>query len=224
MSGIPTCFIGKNCLLGEGIKSLLKKHGYTPLIEFYDVGQFSASHDFEKIHLALICSDLETDIRNGIKFCKENLKKARVAVLTQALDQSALYESYQAGADGYILKDVSADAFIGSINLIMAGQKVFPPALCFNMKPVFGAFSGMLLKPNFHEESELSSREVDIVKCLAEGHSNKLIAKELDIAESTVKIHLKAILRKLGLSNRTQAAIWAVKRGFSPAADFASQS
>lgn len=67
------------------------------------------------------------------------------------------------------------------------------------------------------QHCRLSERESDIIRCLVHGKTNKLIARHLGITESTVKVHLKTILRKLRVSNRTQAALWAVQHGFSPA-------
>ena len=95
------------------------------------------------------------------------------------------------------------------MNLIMLGEKVFPTSMA----------TLLLTKNKTHANGNtpLSSRETEVIRCLEQGRSNKSIARHLDITEATVKVHLKTILRKLGLKNRTQAAIWAMKNGITPA-------
>jgi two-component system nitrate/nitrite response regulator NarL len=112
------------------------------------------------------------------------------------------------GADGFLIKNVSPEALIQSLQLIMLGEKVFPTNL-----------ASMLLDMNAvspqHSVRGLSPREQEILQALVTGASNKLIAIKLGITEATVKVHLKTLLRKIDVNNRTQAAIWAMNNGFS---------
>jgi two-component system nitrate/nitrite response regulator NarL len=133
----------------------------------------------------------------------------RFVVLADSIDQASLTASYAAGAAGFLLHDISPEALYESLRLVMAGERVFPSDL-----------ASMLADWNWRARLQftaaggtgLSERETEIVRCLADGMPNKVIASALTITESTVKVHLKSILRKLGVTNRTQAAIWAVNR------------
>jgi two-component system nitrate/nitrite response regulator NarL len=147
-----------------------------------------------------------------IKTAHEN---AYVVVLADSAELVFLAEMFGGGADGYILKSISADALVESLKLVMLGEKVFPSVLT--------NFLGALqtnVSPNAMERVKigdvaLSQRELDIIRSLADGQTNKSIAKELSITEATVKVHIKTVLRKLGATNRTQVAIWAVQHGLT---------
>lgn len=214
MTGIATCFMGKDCLLSEGIKGLLKKFNYAPLTGLKEINDLCgvAQTDFK---LILICStQFINDPQDSIKLVRSLVKDAKIVILAENIDHDLIDTSYRAGVDGYILKDLSAEAFIASLNLIIMGEKIFPAIMSSFPQSHWDEHQ---TRGRGHDTDigELSNRERDIVKCLAQGHSNKVIAKNLAITESTVKIHLKMILRKLGLINRTQVAIWAVKNGFT---------
>jgi len=114
------------------------------------------------------------------------------------------------------MKNISAPALVASCRLAMLGEKVFPR--------IVSQFLGMVQSRSAHVEMqatcvgeiELSDRELCIVRSLAAGQTNKCIANHLNITEATVKVNLKAILRKLGASNRTQVAIWALQNNLKP--------
>jgi len=118
--------------------------------------------------------------------------------------------AFSRNADGYILNDISAEALMRSIDLVMLGEKIFPTAMIniiSNAKQPWERRTNSLQNRN---GNSLSKRETQVLGCLANGDSNKVIANNLAITDSTVKVHLKAILRKLSVTNRTQAALWAV--------------
>jgi len=137
--------------------------------------------------------------------------KPRVVVLTEAFGLNSLTAALCVGVDGYLLKSMSPGAFEQSLSLVMTGEKVFPTDLAH-----------LLISNRFVAKSDsawtaigdrLSKRESEILSCLVNGNSNKLIANSLNLAEGTVKVHLKAILKKINVRNRTQAAIWALQNG-----------
>ena len=141
---------------------------------------------------------------------------AKIAVLVEQFDMDMLLECFDAGVDGYIVKSMNSQPLITALRLVTLGQKVLPSELA----DVLGKHGFDHASPNNdleHEmdDAKLSSRERDVLCCLMAGYPNKVIARELDVCEATVKVHVKAILRKLDVSNRTQAAIWASTRGFS---------
>jgi two-component system nitrate/nitrite response regulator NarL len=130
-----------------------------------------------------------------------------VIVLADGLELPQLKSVMQAGASGYLLHDVSIDALHCAMNLVMAGEKVLPSALVDilmrdNKLTARGAFR--------YSGASLTDAEKRIMRCLAAGNSNKEIARNCDITEGTVKVHLKTIFRRIGVANRTQAALWAL--------------
>src|SRR6202022_2162480 len=129
-----------------------------------------------------------------------------------------------AGADGYFVDIMTCDVFIKSVELVVMGETIFPPAfLSFVLGPDGEQLAETVLLDEKNEAilfttedtltPQLSPREKSILHCLIEGDSNKCIARKIDIAEATVKVHVKAILRKIRVQNRTQAAIWGMNNG-----------
>ncbi|MGP1256179.1 MAG: LuxR C-terminal-related transcriptional regulator [Kiloniellales bacterium] len=139
----------------------------------------------------------------------------RLVALAETFDVDALRQCFMAGVDGFLLKTISSRALLNSLELVMLGERVFPRQLVNLILPrnVTGQTS---LTLHGGDLRKLSEREMEIVRCLVAGNSNKVIAAQLSITEATVKVHLKSILRKIGASNRTQAAIWALNNGVQP--------
>jgi len=132
-----------------------------------------------------------------------------VAMLTTSDDERDLIDSLQFGAQGYLLKDMEPDELIKALEEIVAGETVVAKELTGVLaKAVKGDHSSIDLAPAF---SDLTPREREILCHLAEGQSNKTIARELGISDGTVKLHVKAILRKLDVHSRVEAAVIAVE-------------
>jgi two-component system nitrate/nitrite response regulator NarL len=135
----------------------------------------------------------------------------RVAMLTTSTEEQDLIASLQAGANGYLLKDMEPDDLVAALSEICAGRTVVAPELT-------GALARAVRQESRSVErdsavADLTPREMEILCQLAEGKSNKAIAAELGIADGTVKLHVKAILRKLAVRSRVEAAVFAVERG-----------
>lgn len=161
---------------------------------------------------------------DAIPALKEAAPHARLLMLTVSEDAQDLATALQAGADGYLLKTVESDQLCEAIVQALDGNSVVSPEMMTKLVTAFrtlpgndGAATPLEPTPEGRGESEamqsLSPREREILGLIARGGSNKLIARELDIAETTVKIHVQHILRKLGLSSRVQAAVYAVHQG-----------
>jgi two-component system, NarL family, nitrate/nitrite response regulator NarL len=133
---------------------------------------------------------------------------ARIVVLANKIEADSLPLLLEAGADGCLLKDTTVEALVEGLRLVMLGEKVFPSCCIMSLilKRPIGA--GARIGGN-----RLSQREKQILCHLQDGGSNKQIGLRLDITEATVKVHLKSLLRKIGVANRTQAAIWAMNNG-----------
>lgn len=140
---------------------------------------------------------------------RRRMPDAKIVVIAGELDMDSFMRAMEAGADGYLTEDISGRALIRALGLVLDGEKVLP-----------GSLSSMIARtraPSTLNPAKtplpLSGREVEILRRLATGDSNKMIANALNLAESTVKGTIKLILRKIEASNRTQAAIWAISNG-----------
>ncbi len=139
---------------------------------------------------------------------------ARVLVLSGELSVDELGACLRVGAGGYLLSNISKEVLSHSLRLIVLGETVFPSQLATAWA------SGQLRQTTNSVEVDkalevLTQRETEILGCLTEGSPNKMIARQLGITEATVKIHVKSLIRKIGVQNRTQAALWAIQAGYS---------
>jgi len=131
----------------------------------------------------------------------------RIVMLTVSDAEDDVVAALRAGADGYLLKDMEPEDLLARIKQAVDGQLVLSEQLTAILAAAVGGprdSSAALLR-------NLTARELDILRCLAKGLSNKLVARRLDIAEGTVKVHVKNLLKKLNLRSRVEAAVWAVK-------------
>jgi len=133
--------------------------------------------------------------------CTES-RTAQIMVLTTYDGDEDIYRGLRAGAKGYLLKDTEPDELLNAIRIISRGQKHIPPA-------VGAKLAERMSSP------DLSDRELEVIRLMALGKSNHDISTDLNISESTVKFHINRILSKLGVSDRTQAVIVALKRGIA---------
>ncbi len=138
-----------------------------------------------------------------------------VVMLTTSNEERDLIESLRNGAQGYLLKDMDPDDLVNALQDIVAGKTVVAPELAQVLARVVqqGDSRGVAQLTPF---SELTPREHEILCHVAEGQSNKVIAKNLGISDGTVKLHVKSILRKLGVHSRVEAAVIAVEQELCP--------
>lgn len=163
---------------------------------------FLAQHDVD-----LIVLDHNMPIMNGIetlKAVREREIGVKVLLFTVSDNLKDVQDALELGADGYLLKDMEPEKIIGNIRRILRGELVISPALA----PILAA---AMRKPNQSEATlDLTDRELQVLHMIKDGMSNKMIGNKLGIAESTVKVHVKHILAKIGLRTRVEAAVWAV--------------
>jgi DNA-binding NarL/FixJ family response regulator len=130
-----------------------------------------------------------------------------VVALTSFADEERVHAALHAGASGYVLKDSDADDVVAAIRAAHRGELQIDPVVARRLT------SSLREAPDDDPISELTSRELDVLRLVAAGQPNKQIAAELAISERTARTHVSRILRKLRLSSRTQAALWAVREG-----------
>jgi two-component system, NarL family, response regulator LiaR len=133
--------------------------------------------------------------------------ETRVLVLTSFLDDEKLFPAVRAGAAGYLLKDVDPSELVRAIRTVADGEALLHPAVAARLMEEFSDTERPVA------EEALTAREREVLLLIARGLPNKQIALELGIAEKTVKTHVSSILSKLGLTDRTQAALYAVRAG-----------
>jgi DNA-binding NarL/FixJ family response regulator len=148
----------------------------------------------------------------AMRSLQERVPASRVIVLTSFLDDERLMPALEAGAAGYLLKDVEPAELARAVRGAHAGEAPLDPTVAARLLRLLSSRRGTSA-PDGAEQ--LTRREREVLALIASGHSNKRIARELDIAEKTVKTHVGHILAKLGVSDRTQAALLAVQRGLA---------
>lgn len=200
-------------LLRAGLRSQLDGKGFQVAVEAATIEEATQLSGRGAVaHLIIVDFGMGGGAVAKLKIAQP---QARIVVLAESAELSYLAEMFGAGADGFILKSISANALIESLKLVLLGEKVFPSILTNFLGAMQSQQSVSPIDRVRVGEVALSQRELDIIRSLADGHTNKSIAKELAITEATVKVHIKTVLRKLGASNRTQVAIWAVQHGLT---------
>jgi two-component system nitrate/nitrite response regulator NarL len=197
---------------------LLRK-GVSQLLELEDdievIGEASSGQDAIRqaldLNPDLILLDLSMKGMDGIETLgalRDAGVDSRIVVFTVSDDRTDVVSALKSGADGYLLKDTEPEALVDNIRLACSGKMVLSEQLA------------EVLAMSFRNERQqqgpdltsLTRRELQILKYIAEGMSNKLIGRKLGIAESTVKVHVKHLLKKLGLRSRVEAAVWMVEQ------------
>jgi DNA-binding NarL/FixJ family response regulator len=158
---------------------------------------------FGKLNPDLVLMDLRMPVKDGIEATAEIRNKfptARILMLTTYDGDEDIHKALQAGAQGYVLKNSTAEALIPALRAVAAGQQWIPKDIA----------SRLVSRKSFEE---LTPRELQVLHQLAKGLANKEIADTLNISEHTVKDHLKSILGKLRVADRTEAVTTAIQRG-----------
>jgi two-component system, NarL family, nitrate/nitrite response regulator NarL len=143
------------------------------------------------------------------------LRSGRLVQLASSMTLAALRDALKVGVDAYLVDGMSPRALRAAVGLALHGEKVLPSQIV-SMLLNDRLQEGRNARDHWRIVTELSSREVEILGRLVDGEPNKVIATQLDISEATVKVHLKAALKKIKASNRTQAAVWALQHGLRP--------
>ncbi len=154
----------------------------------------------------VVLMDIEMPNLNGIEATKritEANGEVQVVVLTSFADREKIEAALDAGAIGYLLKDAEPEDVIRGVQSAARGESPLAP------RAARALLAARAERPELH----LSARELDVLRCVAEGLPNKLIARKLGISEKTVKAHLTRIFQQLGVTDRTQAALWAKEHG-----------
>jgi two-component system, NarL family, nitrate/nitrite response regulator NarL len=229
---VPTALICTSTLLCIGLQRLLAETCFVISDTPFDGGSpFTWNSNAAPALVIVEENHCPGETAKVIRHVKAQCPGARVVVLADRFELEAVMVECAAGADGFCQTSSSRDVLITSLELIMLGEAVLPPEMVVSM--LDGLRSSLEFQPDGSaalienpitdpNARKLSNCETKVLRHLMEGATNKLIAREFDVTEATVKVHVKAILRKVGVANRTQAAIWAAQ--YLPRADQGASS
>ncbi len=197
-------------LFRKGLKDLFSLDDRFKVVEEASSGD----EGLEKIaarDIDLVLLDLNMKGKDGIATLKEMRQtktQARIVLLTVSDDDDDVIAGLRAGADGYLLKDMEPENILDQLVHAMNGRIVISDTL---VELLARALRGGLT-PQTQEESGVTPRELEIINLIAQGMTNKHIARKLNIAEGTVKVHVKKMLKKLNLKSRVEIAVWSVEK------------
>ncbi len=199
-------------IVRDGLELLLKLE---PDIEVVGLAQDGAEavDGVARSSPDLVLMDLKMPGMNGVEATRricERYPAVKVLVLTTFDNDQWVFDAIRAGACGYLLKDTPRDRLVEAIRGTVAGKSFVDPAVAGRL---IGHVAGEQEQPSSVLTDRLSSREVDVLRLLARGFSNSDIADSLHLSEGTVRNHVSAIFAKLGVADRTQAAIAAIRHG-----------
>jgi NarL family two-component system response regulator LiaR len=213
---IKILIVDDHAVVRKGIRALLATETDLDVIgEAVDGEQAVAL--YQKLKPDLLLLDLIMPKVNGIEVIKQikgDHPEAKILVLTSFAADDQVFPAIKAGALGYLLKDTEPDDLITAIHQVYLGESSLSPTV-----------ARKVLEEVFHPAQKplspdpLTNREVDVLQVLAKGKSNRDIAEELSISETTVRTHVSNILGKLHLANRVQATLYALKEGLASLED-----
>jgi two-component system nitrate/nitrite response regulator NarL len=208
-SRVTTVLVCENNLIRSGISHVLAETHFL-------ISEDKLEQTSEPATLCLVYgSPASDDLGEAIEQSKAQWPSARVVLLAETMESAAVVQAMRSGLDGLCSTAMSREALIKALELVMLGETFIAPELVFSLWHKASRQSHarrgrtMVAGPKAAIAEELSERETQILRHLTLGASNKHIARELGLAEATVKVHIKAILRKVKAANRTQAAMWA---------------
>ncbi len=215
LEDIRVCILGKNEIVREGLKRILIDQSFTVESTVSDsTAMVAATMDRPNPHLIIVDAHADNDSFDVCRLLHETFAGSHIVLMADDYSVESVAQAFNAGVDGYLVKAISCEPLGGALRLIALGEKVMPSQIVDALiDPVWRSAPGTWESGKL--ELNLSDREIEILRCLISGDANKIIARRLEITEATVKVHIKAILRKLRVLNRTQAAIWAVTRGLN---------
>lgn len=208
--------IDDHALVRRGIEELLHSRGVR-VVASVGSGEEGVKRA-QELPADLILLDVKMPGMTGIDTLKQLRAqgiKTPVVMLTMSREDADLAAALRGGAKGYLLKDIEPEELVPALQAVLEGDSVVARELVGTLARLVGKDAAPAAEQRRAAApfAELTPREREILDCIADGSSNKMIARALDITEGTVKLHVKAILRKLGMRSRVEAAVAAVEQG-----------
>lgn len=218
MSSVSTILVEHSTLFREGLGKLLARTGFIVTSMAASADEIDTDNAPEPELIIIGTSDSDNGMENNIRTLKARFPNSRLVVLADQYNAEEVHAAFRLSARGYLMKTINSSTLVKSLELVMLGESIFPSAILTRRADEHALDIEVdeeivtEVPQISHSSRALSAREMQILQCLVRGQSNKMIARHLDIVEATVKVHIKAILRKIHVQNRTQAAIWAVNQ------------
>jgi DNA-binding NarL/FixJ family response regulator len=208
---VRVLIIDDHPLVREGLRKVLELEEDIEVIDEAGDGQ-GAINMARRLQPDIILMDINMPGTNGVeatRVIKREFPQIGIIALTIHEDEEYVLELVRAGVSGYVLKDIVPSKLVETIRTVAAGDSVIDPSIT---RMLFTELNRLTRRRQAKEEWEtLTEREMDILKLMTQGQSNKEIAVELSISEKTVKNHITSIFRKLQVEDRTQAVLFAIK-------------
>ena len=201
-TAIRILIVDDHPMLREGITAILGRETDMVVVAEATNGK-EAAHQFRTHRPDVTLMDVQMPFVNGIDSIveiRQSFPGARIIVLTTYSGDACIVRAFKAGASGYLLKSAPPKELVEAIRSVHAGQTRMPPEIAVELA-------------EHHAGDGLTAREIEILRRVAAGNANKIVADSLHVSEESVKAHVRRILSKLGAKSRTQAVIIALKRG-----------
>jgi two-component system nitrate/nitrite response regulator NarL len=224
-SMVSTFVVEPSVLVREGLREIFRGTSFDvvgAVSSFNEISRMGVAPNRQALLLLDGVEDHEAALSNAQVFRAAH-PGTRIVVLVDSYEVGFVFSAYEAGIDAYLSKSLQPEVLRKTLELVMLGQSIFPSSVLDQLRDCARNWKGQ--QPDVTVEAVpqtepwdgvdrrdpkgLSVREILILRCLMDGDSNKVIARKCDIAEATVKVHVKTILRKIKAKNRTQAALWA---------------
>lgn len=207
--------IDDQALFREALRTLLSLQAGLEIVGEAATGA-EAVELVRQLHPDLVLMDLRMPVMGGVEATRrvrEASPDTRVLVLTTFHEDTEIFDALRAGASGYLLKDTPSEKLVEAIHAVVRGESVIEPSVATKVVAEFNRLSSLRSTEATVSSTMLSVREMDVLRHLARGRTNKEIASDLHVTEGTVKNHLTNIFSRLGVLDRTQAALKARELG-----------
>jgi len=202
-------------LFRQGLRQICETVGGFEVVGEAENGQVAVdlAHQLEP---DVILMDINMPVLDGVQatsFIAENTPAVRVIILTMYRQDRYVFEAIKAGARGYLLKDIDEEELVKAVRVVQQGEALIDPGLAAKLLNEFRRMG--TATPETEPAERLTQAEMDVLRLVAQGEDNKTIAEQLGLTERTVANRLSDVYQKLHVNNRTQAALFALRRGWA---------
>jgi len=205
--------VDDHTLFRRGLMAILAAERQVKVVDEASDGE-EALRKMQEIQPDVVLMDVRMPACNGLeatRLIREKGFTGGILMLTVSDREDDLFAAIKAGANGYLLKSAEPEELVSAINHVAQGEAVISPSMATRLLSEFSSISGKRSQRPTESEADLSGREIEILKLVADGAGNREVASALFITENTVKTHMRHIMEKLHIKNRSQAVAYAVR-------------
>lgn len=214
---LHVAIVSQNEIEREGLRRILTEQSFGIIgvhRDYHELDLDPVVEDPTLVPIVIIDAMTEQESLETCYFVQDHWPSCKIVIFAANCQSQRVADAFQAGIDGYVGKHTSCESLAEMLKLVALGEKMIPSQVLFDLA-LLKSDNGVGELRTTLGEANLSEREVEILQGLIRGEPNKVISRNLMITEATVKVHVKSILRKVGVMNRTQAAIWGMSRGLT---------